>query len=537
MYQTQIMRKSIVFATLFSLVAFAFTSCDKGGPTGAADGLSIIPADAGMVVGINVPALMEKADFETMKTMEFYQDGLAEVMEESPAMAEIMADPSKSGIDLSKHAYVAIDIDPEVPDNVFVAFIMSIANEGDFRSMLDNSEEGALDFTSGDGFTYATPDGNSIIAYNDSYALIGGADGYLDLQEKAKKFFDTTPETSIASNKDLGKAIDGSHDISMWISTNPIADNNELKFALSMAEIDPDALQDNFIHGSLDFLEGEMVSRGELFLQRALTKDFDKFFDDEVKTDYTRYVPKEDLLFAFTTAINSKGIDEVLSARPQTKGFIEYGLAEYGLSVSDIANTFGGDILVAGMIPENADKPAGLFAMNIEDEELFTQFMQLAIDEGAASLDGENIYRLLDVSRGSYTNEFEVTFPDGAPRLVLTDGKMFVTGHPGILEMVLDGGYARSDRADGEIPNLLGNHIFGGYFALQALGQFDSDMADMVFQTMDIQVDREESEMHLFMENDSENALRQLIEWANQMYLQEKADEDSFYVPAEDQAM
>ncbi|MCB0706257.1 MAG: DUF4836 family protein [Saprospiraceae bacterium] len=513
------MKRILLLASLIGLITFA--SCKKDLTVDSKDSLAIIPATTGMLVAFNLPSLMEKADFDYIKTLDFYQEVMEEAAGENKKLAGILSDPASSGVDITQKMYLAVNMDSENSEDVFGGFVLSLNNPTVFEEMVAASGEG-MKIETGSGFKYALGDSKSIIAWNDQFAIIGGTNSYLDLEKEVTSFFNTTPETSIAQDKDLQKALSDVHDISLWMTSNPFADDPNATFALSMAEIDPAALKDNFVHGYLDFNNGEIISSSDLYLQKGLTKDLDKIFDDEVNTDYGAYVPKENLLFAFTTAIDVQGIDEILTARPQSKSFLDYSLKQYGLTFTDIANTFGGDILVTGVSPKGAGKPAGLFAMNIKDDTKLMDFINLALENDILVADGKNVYKLnneLGINGMTNQVDLEVSFPDGSPRLVIQDDKIFITGSTELFGMIQNGGYANADQAGDDIPNLLSKHIFGGFFALKAIQQYDENIEKIFFEQMAVKIDRKHGDMNLELADKSTNALRQLFEMANEGYM------------------
>ncbi|MBR9916047.1 MAG: DUF4836 family protein [Algicola sp.] len=517
------MKKFLILSAFFGLVLFS--SCKKDTPMAAGDGITIIPETTGMLMTFDMGSLMEKADFEYVKTLDFYKDMLKEVSSDNQKLVSILEDPSKSGIDTEQNMYVSLKFDPEGSEQVFGGVVFSLADRSAFEAMLAETDA-QLDIQNGDGYQYAIGDSKTIVGWSDQFVVVGFSNTYMELAQEMEAYFKTTPETSIANQSDIKSNLETGHDISMWLTTNPFADNPSAQFALSMAEIDPEALRDNYIRSYVDFENGKITGTSDLDLQKALTKDLGKFFDDKVDTDYTAYVPQDDLLFAITVAIDMTGIDEVLTARPQSKQFLDYSLQQYGLSFTDIANTFGGDILIAGTKGEVQGTTAGIVAININDDDKLMDFINMAIENRALEADGDNVYKLTPFLTRSSMKEMDmdVNFPDGSARLIIENDIIFVTGDPTTMAMIQDGGYSRGDRASGEIKSLLSDHVYGTYFAMKAMREFDPEMENMPFSIMEGFMDSETGEFTFEMEDDSQNALRLLMETANEEYLKEKQE-------------
>ena len=129
---------------MFFLSLFLMVSC-KNSPN-LNDSLTAIPKDATSVTAVNINSLMQKADFEAVKNMDFYKESIAEAEKENPAMAEIMKDPKKSGIDLTKNIYVIQEYNLLESGNGSDdgTILMSIADVKAFEAMLQSAKAGDI---------------------------------------------------------------------------------------------------------------------------------------------------------------------------------------------------------------------------------------------------------------------------------------------------------------------------------------------------------------------------------------------------------
>ena len=67
------------YSALFLAIFLTLSACDKGSIL-KNEALTSIPKDVSMVTAVDLPALMEKADFDNVKTMEFYQEVTRQAM-------------------------------------------------------------------------------------------------------------------------------------------------------------------------------------------------------------------------------------------------------------------------------------------------------------------------------------------------------------------------------------------------------------------------------------------------------------------------
>ena len=519
------MRQMLSFAFLGAILTLSlFTACKPDGPIGKTDTLTSIPEDVTMVTTIDVPQLMDKADFENVKNMEFYQAFLEEVAEEDPALAEVFKDPKSSGIDLEKPVNVAFLPDPSNPENMFVGAVANLADEGAFSALVEAAAEQPI--TEQAGYKSVQSNRNSIIAWNKDMVVLGGSEGSMEVNSQVERIFTTEPEGSVAKNKDLQKALSGDHDIATWLSTNSLAENEQAKFAMGMAQLDAEALKDNYLHGSLDFEDGQILGSSQYFINKGLSKDFDKLFNDQITTDFSKFVPGEGLVYAVTNAINLRGIDEILSARPQSKGFLEYALKEYGLTVEDIINTFGGDILLAGYAGEDGkDKGIGLFATNVVDRKKLDSFLELAQDYDMIEEEGDGVYKIMQAGLPGVGGGFTVKTSDGFGRLLVTKDMVFISGDDALINKLKKGAIPKAERVNKDILKLLNSNLFAGYFGLDAIKNFDEDLENLDIDEVKISTTREKSDLQMDLKEKNENALKSLFEMINKSYLKSQEKE------------
>ncbi len=451
----KLMPKLLTGLFALSLVVL-FTSCQ---PEAAVENLALtkIPTNATAVTVVDIPSLMEKADFEAVKQMQFYKEMLREV--DNPDIAQAMEDPEKAGIDLSQPAYIYYTINPEDVNETFFAVVMAVKDKASLENILSKSD---VEKKKGNGFSYSADNDQSILAWSDNLCLLGGSPAYMDLTQEAENFFQNDGSENISQNKDFQKAMANKHDISSWANLDAIAENGDAQLALAFASIDPEALKGNSFHSYLDFEKGEVNSETKWFLQSGLIKDLQKLFKDNPSTDFSKYFSGENLAFFLSTAIDLKGLNEVLNDRPQAKGFLDYSIQEFGFTVEDLVKSFGGDIALGLYPTESESEATGLFAMSVEKEDVLQQFLDLGEERGLIVKVRDNYYKL------NNTENLELpTNPTGAPvkfdgegYLLLKDGHAFISGNESVLAEVESGKFKGAKK----VKNLTKDNLFAIYF-------------------------------------------------------------------------
>lgn len=502
---------------LLSFIAlFLCSACQDDLLTQKDDGLKKIPADVSMITSINTKQLMEKADYESIKEMEFFQEALRKAEKENPAVAAVLKNPEQSGIDLDKNIYVTYKLNPKNPGDVFMATIATLKNQSDFEDLVNTLDQGAIK-DKGDYKTISSSS-QTFLAWTDEIVIAGGSNSsYMDIDAEIKNILNTDKETSVASNKDLQKAFSGNHDIAGWMNSDPLADNPQAGLALNLIDISPKALAGNSIHNTVDFENGAIVGHSKFFFNDEIGKDFiGKFFKDEVKTDFSKYLPAENLIFAATAALDIRGVDEFLSLRPQSKGMVDFALKESGLTMKDLVSTFGGDIMVAGFGGNNILNGNGLFSTNIKNTEKLNAIIDAAIENNVLVELSDNHYKVMTVGMAG---GFSISRGKGYGQALIHDGLLFFSNDEALLTKIKEGGFNKGDRAPAAVLKMLKNNTFASHFGIEALKKMDDDFADLNFTDMKLNVKGDEADFKLDLKDDSKNSLKAIFEMINEAYL------------------
>jgi len=301
--------QKIFFLAIISFSLFAI-SC-KNGASLAEDAIVNIPANSSSVSAVNVKRLMDKADFESMKEMSFYKDVVREISQGNPGVEAVLNNPSASGVNLENNIYVIQEMDIKNPDATFQGVVASLNDKAAFKKLL--TSEGDVKVQSAEGYEYIAADRKTMVAWNDNIAVIAMSQGRgMDLSTGVSSIFATNKETSIANNEDLQKCFSKKADITSWFSSNKLAEAAKGNMGMAGFIISPTMLSENYAHSYINFEKGAITSESNYDLNEKLSDEFRHVFKDQVKTDFSKYVPADDLIFAFTGALDMRGINKIL---------------------------------------------------------------------------------------------------------------------------------------------------------------------------------------------------------------------------------
>ncbi len=498
--------QKIIFLAIISL-SLLITSC-KNDSSLTEDAIVNIPANSSSVSAINVKRLMEKADFEAMQKMSFYKDFIKDASQGNPGLEAVLKDPYASGVNLDANVYLVQDVDIMNPESAFMGVVASLSDKEDFKKLLTSDRN--PDIKSEEGYEYFTANRRTIVAWNDDIAVMGTSQGYgADLKAGVQSIFNTTKETSIVTNEDLKKCFSKKADITSWFCSNKMAEASKGKLGMAGFIITPAMLTENYAHSYFNFEKGSIISESNYDLNEKLTAEFSHVFKDKVKTDFSKFVPADDLIFAFTGALDMKGINMILTNKSMT-GMADMSMKQYGLTTEDIAKTIDGDFLVTSHAKSDGENPNILVAVKINDMDGFQKIIDLGKDYDMIESAGDGLYKMAGL----------MGVAKDAPMFYVTDGMLFVGDGRATIPALQAGDYGKNGTVAKNIKNIFSKNIMGGYVDFNNIGNYLDGMG-IDFNAMKnatMELNRDNGTMKLNMTDEKKNALKSIIEWTNKNY-------------------
>ena len=501
---------------LLTIGLFFFASCQQSANLDNDKALSQIPATTSSVTAINIKQIMEKADFQEVVKMDFYQDMVKEATTRTPSIAAVLNDPYQSGVDLDANAYFIqdLDISGQIPFN---ALIVNIKDKAAFEKLAMTGQTNPS--KNGEGFVFVEPERGSIIAWNDNIAVMGAGGSKSNIQTHTANIFSTTAETSVGQNKDLQRCLAKNSDISSWFGSDELAEKavKEMGPAIAMAGFSKDMLKENFAHSHFNFENGLVDATSTYTINPELSKEFGILFKDEVNTDFTKYISGTNLIFATSGALSMEGINEAITKRSMNS-LANGQLREFGLTTDDIAEAMDGDFVVAGFYTPSSDEPNMLFGTKINDRTTFDKFLSLGEEFEMIKKMDDNLYEVISRTLQRNTN--------GVTQLVIHDDILFLTNDSEMIAQIKSGGYSKSDRISDKANDILQNNIMGGYINFEHAAKYNTDkevnldeLEDAIFR-----FDGDDGTFKLEMKDKDINSLKKLFQWLNEKYKTDKSN-------------
>lgn len=491
----------IKYVAVATALTYSLTACKNDAQLN--DAAQSIPAKASQVTLINIPSMMKKMDFEAVKQMDFYKAAIADANNENPALAEILKNPAKSGVDLSKNIYFAAERGMRI--------YLTLSDASAFEAMLNAAKAGAA--TEKNGVKIIGSSGTEFVAWKGNLAILGmgGANNarmpfdFANLSNGFKKdtvdivaLFNVKKDESISQNEQFKKVAAGNHDFASWASLAELAN-----LAGAGLPFDVKELKESYVTGTADFENGKVVSKSEYKLAPSLVKNFGIAFKDNVKTDFSKYLNQPNIAFAATFALDAKGIQQILKENMELSAFMQQ-VNNKGFTTEDILRALDGDMMFA-FGTQNGEMTPSL-AFKVGDKNTLQKFLNMAVQNNLLKEQGNGAY-LIPNEIGSSAKL------SGNSKIFLKDDMLFL-------------GMSETPNAGtNEKLKVLSNNIFGMYvnfnefFKSVPMDKAGDIANNNPFNEMQMTLGSKSGETVITTKNPNENTLKSLVQFINQMYL------------------
>jgi hypothetical protein len=513
--------KKLTFLLGLIITVTIFQSCKKDGSSSmslsAEDeaSLAFIPSTAASVNTVNMESLMDKMDFEEVKNMEFYQNMMNEMKDDRPELVYLMQDPTQSGVDLSQNVYMFSDMD-KTAEGGYMGTVFSIKDAGQFLEMLKKGKEnGELTIEEKAGLKVVQIGNNAAIAFNENAAI--AVSGTLNIEnfqmdsddatqmnsaaDRAVKMFTEKPSDNIASNKDFSKSFTGNHDFFSFQSSSFVADmvNEDYEMVLKGFDITEEDLKDNYTVSYADFKDGKMEARQEFHLNPKVKELAGAIVKEDVKTNFTKFIPADNLIGVMTGGLNMKGINTLVDEQLGAAAGVDMMMNGVGISRDDIMKAIDGDIFVAGYGNGAKDAPDMLVGMKIADQKAMDKILEAAKATRMMSSIGDDTY------------EIKIPFTSSNYKIVVKKDMLFV-GQGDIVSTVASGKFKKANNKD------LNKGSFGMYADMASLKSMFPNMNIDEAGEFRASGDLDGSVSTMTFDDKNQNSLKSLMKIINEFY-------------------
>lgn len=288
------------------------TSCGK-----ERDYRMAIPADAGIVVGMNLESIAEKADVkgeeEQAKIEAFLKENLDASM--SDYVVSLVRNPEESGLDLSSSVYLYYAASSEE-----IGFIVKVGDEEKVQTLFEklNGQEEGWVLESRKGVRTLSLDRQAAVAFDESaLLLLVNAKTSTSLVEKSIALLTQTEEQSFLSKKELFKAFETQNgDMTGVVSYGSIMPSQLMPMVKNSFPENLDLSDINLLL-SLRFEQGKVAMQGECFYTSEVAKEWAKKSEGIVMPQKGLFLPQGNPAFWMGLGLKGEKMFDMLMGYPQ----------------------------------------------------------------------------------------------------------------------------------------------------------------------------------------------------------------------------
>jgi hypothetical protein len=495
---------NLILVLLVSILAL--NSCRDRGNLSMGAGLNdktlaYIPEDASTVTAVNLQNIMDKMDFEAVKKMDFYADAKKEMQEKNPQFVYLMEDPQNSGIDLSRNMYMYSDVSE---DNLpLMVSVVPLKDKGDFATMLEKAgKEEGIKIEKKDGYSIARMS-NAMVVFNAEIAVFGGGSGQEDLETRLADILKNKPAKSITKNKQFRDNYKGGHDFYSYQSLEAademlVGQSEDVLEALGLTKED---LKGNNMVMYGDFKDGKIEAISEMHLNKRVKEVLGAVVKPKVVTDFSKYIPSENLIGAANVALNLKGLNTLANEQlGLAQGADFYLNSALGMSRNDLMKAFDGDVFVAAYGQNASPNPEMLVGLKISDQKLF--------DTIISKLKNKKV--LKEISKGVYSVQL---MGDMGYRISVNSGVALV-GTSTAMAKVAEGNFKPISKS--KLEDFSGS--FGMFADMKMLETIYPQMPMSQFENFTASGNLDGSKSTINFKEKNENSLKLLMKFLDEMY-------------------
>lgn len=503
---------------------------------------TLIPEDAFLVMSYDVESLAKKGNLEKVAEFSSFKSLESEIKSENRQfynmLDDLQEDPLSAGIDLRDPIFMFMVSDGN--SNPFMGVTMHLWDENDFskfaKDILDMSKITNYSEKNENGFTIYSIENRINIAFNGDKALILFKEGYggkNTLNALTNELLTLEENDNIFENDAFEDFIDNQEDINLYLSTDFISEMPQYKREIQNLPYD---LSGNTLMAHLNFDDDKVNLKVNMDYNEDMEKMYDKILtgNHKVTDELLNYLPADNIA-AGSFTINLEGYLDLIkdgiandqrAMRNVQKVIDEMDLENLltkfeGNAAMTLISVDEKEVEVNNRYSSRSYKriqtiPEFSMVMGINDKNYMENLLRSKMGEkledykGIMKMEIENYQIFLSMNNTSSlltTNESHALSHKAGKAIEnsLSDSKLApnMKDYPFYASMDMN-----SDRLPEAATRGMGNR------ASNTLNRWNNTMDRMEYKI----TDKNKMEMTLYMKNDDDNSLFQIIELAENSY-------------------
>ncbi|TXH20249.1 MAG: DUF4836 family protein [Chitinophagaceae bacterium] len=332
------------------LMTVVFAACNSGGKTGL-----LIPADAGMVMHIDLNALSSKLSWDEIKKANWFAEAQKEAKDS--LIKKLLTDPKESGINTSSH--IVIFAKTNTDGGGYAVVNTDVSDAKKLSETITSIGKSEIKIEKDGEYNFVNIDNKAVVYFNDKKLVSvtgsanfngmknqGNSKEYpIDsLKQYAKTIFALKGKALLDSDERFVKLINDKSDIHYWANAGNMS-NGLLTGMAAMMKLDV-MLKDAITAASINFDNGKISLTSNQYYGKEMTAFYKKYEGKTISDETLQNLPSGDALFALAAGFNPEGIKE-FAKLIGVDGLLNMGLAKANISIDDFVKANKGQLFMA----------------------------------------------------------------------------------------------------------------------------------------------------------------------------------------------
>lgn len=333
-----------ILATVF------FTACNSGGKTGL-----LIPADAGMVMHIDLNALSSKLSWDEIKKTNWFAE--AQKQSKDSLVNMLLNDPKESGINTS--GALVFFAKTNTDGGGYAVVSADVQDAKKLTAVITKATDGKVTVEKDGDYQFINAQDKGVLYFNDKklVAVYGNSNftGIKNqglskeypidsLKQYAKTIFTLKGKALLDSDERFAKLINDKSDIHYWANAGNMY-SGFLTGVAAMMKLDV-MLKEAITSASINFENGKISLTSNQFYGKEMTDFYKKYEGKTISDETLKNLPSGDVLFALAAGFNPEGIKE-FTKLIGVDGLLNIGLAKANFTIDDFVKANKGQLFMA----------------------------------------------------------------------------------------------------------------------------------------------------------------------------------------------
>lgn len=326
----------------------------------------LIPADANMVIHLNLGSMAKKMPWSSITSRDFFQYLAKDIPADNQ---NFFKNPEETGIDFKSGLWIVVKKDPENSASPANYLMMAgyIGNQEKFSQLLHSGLGGNVSFIDQEEFHYAINKEASLAWNNKQFvAMVSIKEKEAGKKKSDKRmpkaesngivkqlysWLNPEPAMSLYADPRFRQLLAQDADFRVWSDGSVKVDGKSKKLKGLEGLNAPILTKGNYTATAVSFENGRILSTTTRWYNKELLPSMKNMYSHPMNTALLQKIPAGSPLMVMNFSMNTKGVDQFLAHTGLGKIFNDL-MKESNLSLEEFSEVLEGDVMMVVNLPE-----------------------------------------------------------------------------------------------------------------------------------------------------------------------------------------